>query len=109
TWSAPAFGASLGHRRGGEGILGPAVLGIAGLELLFDLSVAPGPKALEVAGDLNGLVAGREQVQHHGHPAFGHPRRLQPTEAFLQADRKDGGEGAEVVVAASASATGAAN
>ena len=55
--------------------------------------VGAGPEGTEVGGDLDGFVAGGEEVEEDGDAAVGHAGRVQHAEEFLEADGENGGWG----------------
>lgn len=57
------MGAAFGFGGGGEGVFGPFVFGVAGAEVFADFEVGGGPEGFEVLRDLDGFVAGREEVE----------------------------------------------
>ena len=82
----PPLGAMGG--RGAPRILRPGVLGIAPLQLLAHFRIGALPESGQVPGDLHRPARGREQVQHHRHPAAGHARGVGQAEQFLQLHRQ---------------------
>ena len=61
---------------------------VAALHLLAHLRVGAVPEAAQVAGDLQRLAAGGQQVQGQRHPAVGDGRGVGQAEQFLQLHRQ---------------------
>ena len=62
--------------RGRGRVLRPGVPRVAAAQLGPYLRVAGAPERRQVGGDGGRAAGGREQVQQHGHPAVGEPRRV---------------------------------
>src|SRR5947209_338029 len=75
--------------RGGGGVVGPGVLGVAAAELLPDLGVGGLPEAREVLRHLLRAAVRGEEVEEDGDAAGGDARRRAPAEELLDARRQD--------------------
>lgn len=69
-------------------VVGPIVLGVAPAHILAHLKVTRGLEAAQVARNLDGAVAGGEQMHSKRNLPPRHPRGVQQPKYFLQTHRQ---------------------